>query len=179
MAIDISIVIVNYNVKAFLEQCLMAIEQAKHSLKIEIFVVDNSSVDGSQAMVKKGFPYVHLIENKENIGFSKANNQALRLAKGKYVLILNPDTLIQEDTLTILKDFLDKHPKTGAVGCKLINPDGSFQAGSRRGFPTPWVAFTRISGLSKIFPRIRLFGQYNMTYLSPDTESEVKGRIQA
>ncbi|MBA7511225.1 hypothetical protein ES705_03216 [subsurface metagenome] len=173
MAIDISIVIVNYNVKAFLEQCLMAIERARHNLKIEIFVVDNSSVDGSQAMVKKGFPYVHLIENKENIGFSKANNQALRLAKGKYVLILNPDTLIQEDTLTTLKDFLDKHSKTGAVGCKLINPDGSFQAGSRRGFPTPWVAFTRISGLSKIFPRIRLFGQYNMTYLSPDTESEV------
>lgn len=173
MDLDISIVIVNYNVKAFLEQCLMAIERARHSFKIEIFVVDNSSVDGSQAMVKKRFPYVHLIENKENLGFSKANNQALRLAKGKYVLILNPDTLIQEDTLIVLKDFIDKHPKTGAVGCKLINPDGSFQAGSRRGFPTPWVAFTRIIGLSKIFPRIRLFGQYNMTYLSPDIESEI------
>lgn len=173
MNFDISIVIVNYNVKAFLEQCLMAIERARHNLKIEIFVVDNRSVDGSQAMVKKGFPYVHLIENKGNIGFSKANNQALRLVKGKYVLILNPDTLIQEDTLTTLKDFLDKHSKTGAVGCKLINPDGSFQSGSRRGFPTPWVAFTRIIGLSKIFPRIRLFGQYNMTYLNPDTESEI------
>lgn len=173
MKIDLSVIIVNYNVKAFLEQCLMAIERAKHDLNIEIFVVDNASVDGSQAMVKKRFPYVHLIENKKNIGFSKANNQALKLINGKYILILNPDTLIQEDTLIILKNFLDTHPNAGAVGCKLINPDGSFQIASRRGLPTPWVAFTRIFGLSKIFPKSRLFGKYNMTYLGSNVKSEV------
>jgi len=173
MKIDISIVIVNYNVKAFLEQCLMAIERAKHDLELEIFIVDNASVDGSQAMIRKRFPYVKLIENKKNLGFSKANNQALQKVKGQYVLILNPDTLIQEDTLTVLKKHLEEHQKVGAVGCKLINPDGSYQVASRRSFPTPWVAFTRILGLSRIFPRSRLFGRYNMTYLDPDTPSEV------
>ncbi len=173
MSPDISIVILNYNVKAFLEQCLMAIERARHNFKIEIFVVDNASVDGSQAMVKKRFPQVHLIENKKNLGFARANNQALKLARGKYAFILNPDTLIQEDTLLILKSFLDTHPDVGAVGCKLINPDGSFQIGSRRSLPTPWVAFSRIIGLSRIFPNSKLFGRYNMTYLDPNLECEV------
>lgn len=173
MKFDLSIIIVNYNVKAFLEQCLMAIGRARHNLDIEIFVVDNASVDGSQAMVKRKFPSVHLIENLKNLGFSKANNQALRLAKGRYVLILNPDTLIQEDTLSILKNFLDTHPTAGAVGCKLINPDGSFQINSRRSLPTPWVAFTRVIGLSKIFPKSTIFGRYSMTYLNPDIESEI------
>lgn len=173
MKFDISIVIVNYNVKAFLEQCLMAIERAKRDLKLEIYIVDNASVDGSQAMIKKRFPNVKLIENKKNIGFSKANNQALRKVKGKYVLILNPDTLIQEDTLLVLNEYLEKHEDTGAVGCKLINPDGSYQIASRRSFPTPWVAFSRILGLSRLFPKSRLFGRYNMTYLDPDTSSEI------
>jgi GT2 family glycosyltransferase len=99
---DISIVIVNYNVKAFLEQCLIAVKRACAELSVEIFVVDNASVDGSQAMVKKKFPYVYLIENSANVGFSSANNQALKLAGGRYVLILNPDTLIQEETLVVL-----------------------------------------------------------------------------
>lgn len=173
MKIDISIVIVNYNVRAFLEQCLMAIDRATHSLGIERFVVDNASVDGSQTMVKKKFPHVHLIENRINVGFSRANNQALRKAKGTYVLILNPDTLIQEDTLLILKNYLDLHTDVGAVGCRLINPDGSFQITSRRSLPTPWVAFTRIVGLSKIFPKSRVFGRYNMTYVNPGIETEV------
>jgi len=170
---DITIIIVNYNVKAFLEQCLMAIEKARHSLTIEIFVVDNASVDGSQSMVKRKFPSVYLIENHKNFGFSKANNQALRMAKGRYVFILNPDTLIQEDTLVALKNFLDNHSEAGAVGCKLINPDGSFQINSRRSMPTPWVAFTRIIGLSRMFPKSRIFGRYNLTYRSPDVESEI------
>lgn len=173
MKIDISIVIVNYNVKAFLEQCLMAIERATHQLSVEVFVVDNASVDGSQAMVKRRFSHVNLIENAKNLGFSSANNQALRVAKGKYILILNPDTLIQEDTLLILKKYLDEHGKVGAVGCKLINPDGSFQITSRRSLPTAWVAFTRIVGLSKLFPRSRIFGRYNMTYLDPDVTTAV------
>jgi len=170
---DLSVIIVNYNVKAFLEQCLIAIERARGELDIEIFVVDNASVDGSQAMVKKRFPSVKLIENDRNVGFSTANNQALEKAQGDYILILNPDTLIQEDTLLILKKHLDENHKLGAVGCKLLNPDGSYQINSRRSFPTPWVAFSRIVGLSKIFPRSRLFGQYNLTYINPDAETEV------
>jgi GT2 family glycosyltransferase len=164
MKFDISVVIVNYNVKVFLEQCLMAIDRARHDLNLEIYVVDNDSVDGSQAMVKKKFPNVKLVENRKNLGFAKANNQALKLVKGKYVLILNPDTFIQEDTLFILKNFLDIHQNVGAVGCKLINPDGSFQVASRRSFPTPWVAFTKIVGLSRVFPQSRIFGQYNMMF---------------
>ncbi len=170
---EISIVIVNYNVKHFLEQCLMAIERARHDLAIEIIVVDNASVDGSQAMVKRKFSNIRLIENHKNLGFAKANNQALKIARAKYILILNPDTFIQEDTLLVLKNFLDEHPNASAVGCKLINPDGSFQVASRRSIPTPWVAFTKIIGLSRIFPRSRIFARYNLTYLSPDIESEV------
>uniref|UniRef100_A0A7V0Z7R4 Glycosyltransferase n=1 Tax=candidate division WOR-3 bacterium TaxID=2052148 RepID=A0A7V0Z7R4_UNCW3 len=170
---EISIIIVNYNVKHFLEQCLMAIEKARHDLNIEIIVVDNASVDGSQTMVKKKFPDVILIENNQNLGFAKANNKALKIARGKYILILNPDTLIQEDTLLTLKTFLDEHPDVSATGCKLINPDGSFQVASRRCIPTPWVAFTKIVGLSRIFPKSKIFGRYNMTYISPDMESEV------
>jgi GT2 family glycosyltransferase len=170
---DLSIVIVNYNVKHFLEQCLMAIERARWNLKTEIFVVDNASVDGSPAMIKKKFPRVCLIENHKNLGFSKANNQALRLCQGRYILLLNPDTLIQEDTLLELTGFLKNRPKVGAVGCMLINPDGSFQTASRRSLPTPWVAFTRIVGLSRIFPRSPIFGRYNLTYIKPDRESEI------
>jgi GT2 family glycosyltransferase/lipopolysaccharide/colanic/teichoic acid biosynthesis glycosyltransferase len=173
MSVDISIIIVNYNVKAFLEQCLLAINRAIHDLNTEIFVVDNASVDGSQSMVRNRFPNVHLIENKDNLGFSVANNQALRVAQGEYVLILNPDTLIQEDTLLVLKRFLDSHSDVGAVGVKLINPDGSFQITSRRSLPTAWVSFTRIVGLSKLFPKSRIFGKYNMTYLDPDIETDV------
>jgi GT2 family glycosyltransferase/lipopolysaccharide/colanic/teichoic acid biosynthesis glycosyltransferase len=171
--VDISIVIVNYNVKAFLEQCLMAIQRAVHEFTVEVFVVDNASVDGSQAMVKKKFPHVHLIENRKNIGFSRANNLALRQARGRHVLLLNPDTLIQENTLIVLKEYLDAHSEVGAAGVKLLNPDGSFQLGSRRGLPTPWVAFTRIIGLSRLFPRSRIFGRYNMTFLDPDTEADI------
>jgi GT2 family glycosyltransferase/lipopolysaccharide/colanic/teichoic acid biosynthesis glycosyltransferase len=173
MTPEVSVIIVNYNVKHFLEQCLMAIEQARHNLNIEIIVVDNASVDGSQAMVKKKFPDVKLIENSKNFGFAKANNIGLRLARGRYILILNPDTLIQEDTIIVLKKFLDEHPAVSAVGCKLINPDGSFQITSRRSIPTPWVAFTKIVGLSRIFPKSKIFGRYNLSYIPPDVESEV------
>lgn len=170
---EISIVIVNYNVKHFLEQCLMAIERAKHNIVTEIIVVDNASVDGSQTMLKKKFPQVTLIENHKNLGFGRANNQALKIARSKYVLILNPDTLIQEDTLLVLKNFLDEHPEASVVGCKMINPDGSFQIASRRSIPTPWVAFAKIIGLSRMFPKTKIFGSYNLTYLSPELESEV------
>lgn len=170
---NLSIVIVNYNVRYFLEQCLMAIDRARRDLQLEIFVVDNGSVDGSSALVKKRFPYVHLIENQQNLGFARANNQALRLCQGEYILILNPDTLIQEDTLVELIGFLREHPRAGAVGCMLINPDGSFQVASRRSLPTAWVAFTRIIGLSRLFPRSPVFGRYNLTYRDPGQAGEI------
>jgi GT2 family glycosyltransferase len=142
-------------------------------LRVEVFVVDNNSVDGSVEMVARDFPDVTLIRNDENVGFARANNQAIRQARGKYLLILNPDTIVQEDTLRVLVDHLEAHPESGAVGCQILNPDGSFAPESRRAYPTPTVAFYRIVGLSKLFPSSPVFGRYNMTFLPRDEESEV------
>ena len=172
-SVDVSVIIVNYNVQAFLKQALQSLYRAIGDLTVEVFVVDNNSVDGSVEMVRTQFPEVNLIVNKENVGFGRANNQALRQACGRYVFILNPDTRLQEDTLLTLVQFMDSHPEAGAVGCKLVNPDGSFAPESRRAFPTPAVAFYRLSGLSKLFPKSPLFGQYNLTYLPENEVSEV------
>ncbi len=171
--VDVSVVIVNYNVREFLEQAMRSVELARSGLEIEVFVVDNDSSDGSVEMIRSKFPDAHLISNTENTGFSKANNQAIRLASGRYLLILNPDTVIQEDTLASLVHFMDHHPDAGALGCKILNADGSFAPESRRSFPTPAVAFYRITGLSKLFPRSQRFGRYNLSYLSPEQECEV------
>ena len=172
-SIDLSVIVVNYNVREFLEQALRSINRASDGLKVEIFVVDNNSSDGSVEMVRNRFPEVHLIANEENTGFSAANNQAIRQASGRYLLILNPDTIVREDTLQALVRFMDEHPDAGAAGCKILNPDGSFAPESRRAFPTPAVAFYRITGLSKLFPRSARFGRYNMSYLPPDEAAEV------
>jgi len=173
-SIDISIIIVSYNVKAYLEQALRSIEKALEGLRSEIFVVDNGSTDGSPAMVRTRFPSVKLIVNQENKGFAFANNQALREAKGEVVCLINPDTLVREDTFRICVEYLRTHPQVGMVGCKILNPDGSLQLACRRSFPTPWVAFTKISGLSALFPKSRLFGKYNLTFLDPELETEVE-----
>ncbi|SHK59976.1 glycosyltransferase [Rhodothermus profundi] len=170
---DLSVIIVNYNVRDLLEQALHSIFRAAEGLSLEVFVVDNNSVDGSAEMVRSRFPQVQLITNTENVGFSRANNQAIRRARGRYLLLLNPDTIVQEDTLRTMVDFLDAHPDVGAAGCKILNPDGSFAPESRRSFPTPAVAFYRMVGLSHLFPRSRRFGRYNLTYLPPDIETEV------
>lgn len=172
-AVDVSVVIVNYNVREFLEQAMRSVERASSGLNVEIFVVDNNSSDGSVEMVRNRFPKVHLISNTTNTGFAKANNQAIRIASGKYLLILNPDTIIQEDTLSSLVSFMDTHPEAGAVGCKILNADGTFAPESRRSFPTPAVAFYRISGLSKLFPQSPTFGRYNLSFKSPEESSEV------
>jgi len=171
---EISIVIVNFNVKHFLEQALLSIQKATESIETEIFVVDNASQDGSVAMVQEKFPAVKLIVNTQNRGFGAANNQALQLARGKYIACINPDTIIQEDTFSTLIQFFETQPAAGMVGCKILNPDGTLQLACRRSFPTPWVAFTKISGLSQIFPQTRLFGRYNLTYLDPDATCEVE-----
>ncbi|MBK7256575.1 MAG: glycosyltransferase [Ignavibacteriae bacterium] len=170
---DLSVIIVNYNVRQFLENALTSIGRALEGLTGEIIVVDNASDDGSAAMVRAKFPAVRLIESAENLGFARANNLALREARGRHLLLINPDTIVQEDTCRVMVDFLDAHPEVGLAGCKILNPDGSFQLPCRRSFPTPWVAFTKTVGLSSLFPRSRMFGRYNLTYLDPDASYEV------
>ncbi|HEX9973534.1 MAG TPA: glycosyltransferase [bacterium] len=171
---DLSIIIVSFNVKEFLEQAINSIKQSCKDIAYELFVVDNASSDGSVEFIQRKFPDVHLIANLENRGFAGANNQALKLASGKFILLINPDTIVQEDTFSVILDFFDHHPECGMVGCKIMNPDGSLQLACRRSFPTPWVAFTKIIGLSKLFPNTRLFGRYNLTYLDPDQTYEVE-----
>lgn len=170
---DLSVIIVNYNVRQFLESALASAYRAMEGMKGEVFVVDNASDDGSVEMVKAKFPHVTLIESKANVGFARANNAALKRAKGHYLLLLNPDTIVQEDTFKAMMKFFDENPDAGAAGCKILNPDGTFQLPCRRSFPTPWVAFTKIFGLSALFPRSKLFGKYNLTYLNEDETYEV------
>ncbi len=172
-AVDVSVVIVTYNVREFLEQALESVTRASGGLSVETFVVDNDSADGTAAAVRERFPDVRLIANEENVGFATANNQAIREARGRYVLVLNPDTLVQEDTLRTLVGFMDAHPGAGAVGPRILNPDGTFAPESRRSFPTPAVAFYRISGLGRLIPNSPRFGRYNLSYVSPDTGGEV------
>jgi GT2 family glycosyltransferase len=171
---DISVVIVSYNVKPYLEQALRSIRGALDGIPSEIFVVDNASGDGSASMVRSLFPEVRLIANAANAGFARANNQAMRLAKGRAICLINPDTIAREDTFRVCLRALDGRPDTGMIGCKVLNPDGTLQSACRRSFPTPWVAFTRVSGLSTLFPRSRWFGRYNLTYLDPEAVSEVE-----
>ncbi|HTR81289.1 MAG TPA: glycosyltransferase, partial [Bacteroidota bacterium] len=170
---DISVVIVNYNVRDFLNNALVSVFKALEGFEGEVFVVDNASDDGSCEMLQKSFPHVHLIKNTVNVGFAKANNQALALAAGKYLLLLNPDTIVQEDTFRVLIGFFESNPDVGMAGCKILNPDGTLQLACRRSFPTPWVALTKVSGLSSVFGSTKLFGRYNLTYLNPDENYEV------
>ncbi len=163
---DISIVIVNYNVKDFLLQCLRSIEKASKSKSVETIVVDNDSSDGSVKFLEPLFPQVKFVQLEENLGFAKANNIGIAEAKGKFVLILNPDTILEEDTLEVMSDFLKNNPEVGCAGCKTLNPDGSFQLACRRGFPTPWASFCKLFGLQRLFPKSKLFAQYNQTYKS-------------
>ncbi len=164
----LSVVIVNYNVKHFLEQCLMSVKRALDKVDGEVFVVDNNSVDGSVEMVRENFPFVHLIENKENVGFAKANNQAVRKALGEYILLLNPDTVVEDDTFEKVIAFMDSHPDAGGLGVKMVDGTGKFLPESKRGLPTPATAFYKIFGLSALFPRSRLFSKYNLGYLDED-----------
>ena len=170
----LSIVIVNYNVKAFLQQALESILKATKSIETEIFVVDNHSVDGSIEMLLTQFPQINLIQNQDNLGFAKANNQAIKESSGEYLWLLNPDTLVQGDTPEKLIQVMEADQKIGLLGCKILNDDGSLQLACRRSFPTPWVAFTKLIGLGKIFPKSKWFGRYNMTHLDPDEAYEVE-----
>lgn len=170
----LSIVIVNYNVKHFLKQCLHSVYDAIQSIDAEVFVVDNNSKDGSVQMVKTCFPTVKLIANSDNTGFSKANNQAIKESKGEYVLLLNPDTLVQKDTFEKCIAFMDATPQAGSLGVKMINGKGEFLPESKRSLPVPAVAFYKIFGLSKLFPSSKRFGSYHLTYLDNDSIHEVE-----
>ncbi len=164
----ISVVIVNYNVKEYLAQALHSLQRALKGIPHEIFVVDNASVDGSPAYIRKHFPEVHLLESKKNLGFARANNLALQKVSGEYVVLINPDTVVQEDTFHKLLQFFKQTPDASAATCKIINPDGTFSVDCRHAIPTPMIAFWKVTGLSRIFPRSRIFGQYNLTYLDPN-----------
>jgi GT2 family glycosyltransferase len=174
----LSVIIVNYNVKYFLEQVLYSVRRATENLldgnAVEVFVVDNNSVDDSVAMVRKKFPEVKLIANKENTGFSIANNQAMRIAKGEYFLLLNPDTVVEEATFTKVIDFMDAHPEAGGLGVKMIDGSGEFLPESKRGFPSPWVAFCKTVGLSRLFPKSPKFNQYHLGFLDKDETHEIE-----
>jgi len=164
----LSVIIVNYNVKYFLEQTLLSVQSAIQGLAVEVFVVDNNSVDDSVKMVRNQFPEVKLIANKENTGFSVANNQAIRQAQGEYILLLNPDTVVEEDTFEKAIAFMDSHPDAGGLGVKMIDGKGNFLPESKRGFPSPKVAFFKTFGLAKLFPKSKTFNGYHLGYLDKD-----------
>ena len=143
------------------------------NLEAEVIVVDNNSVDGSLEMISKKFPSIHVIANTDNKGFSKANNQAIRISSGEYVLLLNPDTVVEEDTFEKIIGFMEKHPEAGGAGVKMIDGSGKFLPESKRGLPTPMVAFYKIFGLSKLFSGSKTFGRYHLSYLDENKISEV------
>ncbi|MCW5922830.1 MAG: glycosyltransferase [Saprospiraceae bacterium] len=169
----LSVIIVNYNVRHFLEQALLSVRRAVRGIESEVWVVDNNSVDDSVRMVREKFPEVRLLANKDNPGFAVANNQAIRQSTGAYILLLNPDTLVEEDTFHKCLDFMEAHPEAGALGVKLIDGSGKFLPESKRGFPSPWVAFCKTFGLSALFPKSRLFNYYHLGHRGEDETCEV------
>lgn len=172
--IDVSVIIVNFNVRYFVEQAITSVYKAAENIKLEIIVVDNASSDDSTTLIQNKFPEVRLIANKENLGFGKANNQGIREAKGKYILLLNPDTVIQENTLSTCIQFMDAHADTGALGVRMIDGKGNFLPESKRSVPTPFVAFCKMSGLSTLFPKSKTFSKYHLGYLSENENHEVE-----
>lgn len=166
----LSVIIVSYNVKQYLEQCVLSVMKAACGIDYEILIVDNASTDGTTGYMKRhfprrDFPQLHVMANKENIGFGRANNEALRNAGGEYILFLNPDTLLSEHTLSDCLSFMDRHSEAGVLGVRMLHPDGTFALESRRGLPTPFAACCKLFGLTKVFPKSKWFGQYYMQYL--------------
>lgn len=171
---DLSVIIVNYNVKYFLEQCLCSLRQAIGSLKTEVIVVDNNSTDGSVAYLSAKFSFARFVINKGNEGFAKANNQALELSSGRFILFLNPDTIIPEDCFTQCISFIQSKPGAGALGIRMIDGSGSFLKESKRGFPSPWVSFCKMSGLTSLFSESRVFAGYYLGNLSSNQNQKVE-----
>lgn len=176
----LSVIIVNYKVPKLLRQCLFSVTEACRNFKTqtdfesEIIVVDNKSEDNSAELVRSNFPAVQLIENTENVGFSKANNQGFNISKGEYILLLNPDTIVPEDLFTDTISFADKKENFGALGVKLIDADGNFQPESKRAYPTPARSFYKLFGLSHIFPNSERFNSYRLDKLSAGGIHEIE-----
>ncbi|WP_075564498.1 glycosyltransferase family 2 protein [Ihuprevotella massiliensis] len=182
---QLSVIIVSYNVRYFIRQCLDSLFRSSQvaAIDVEVFVVDNDSQDGTIAYLKDAFPSqldasndgarLCLIANRHNVGFGRANNQALRHCKGEYVLFLNPDTILTEHTLLDCLSAAREQPKLGAIGVAMLQANGQFAPESRRGLPTPWVAFCRMSGLTKLFPKSRKLARYYMSYLSQEETAPI------
>jgi N-acetylglucosaminyl-diphospho-decaprenol L-rhamnosyltransferase len=177
--LDLSIVILNYNTRDVLGACLNSVLASSFAGSIEIVVIDNCSNDGSAEMVERDFRTVTLIRSPRNGGFAFGNNLGLRVAVGRYVLLLNPDTVLPNSALATLVAFMDEHPEAGVCGPRLVRADGSLDLACRRSFPTPEVSFYRISGLSKLFPKSARFARYNLTYLDEHQLAEVDSVVGA
>ena len=169
---DLTVIIVNWNVKDFLKGCLESIYRFTRGIEFEVFVVDNNSSDGSPEMVRTGFPQANLIVNKENMGFARANNQALRKCSGRYVLFLNPDTELLDNSLKAMIEFMDTHPGASAIGCKLVNSDGSPQSSCLH-FPSVFTDFLENTYLPGLFPRNRLLNYYRMGHRNQKNVREI------
>jgi GT2 family glycosyltransferase len=171
--IQLSIIIVTHNAKDFLRNCLRSVFEKIKNLSFEVLVVDNTSSDGTFEMLKNEFPQVKVIFSKENLGFAKANNLAIKEAKGKYIFLLNPDTILLDENFEKLIDFAQKNLNVGAIGPKVLNSDFTIQHQCKRGFPTPWNTLYYFLGLAKIFPKSKVFSGYLLTYLDTEKIQEV------
>ena len=170
----LSVVIVSYNVKYYLEQCLLSVQRALAGVDAEVIVIDNHSKDHTVESLSGRFPDVKFISSQHNLGFAKANNKAIRQSTGEYVLLLNPDTFVGEQTLRQAIDFMDAHPKAGAAGVKMLKCDGEAAMESRRGVPTPMTSFYKVVGLCRRYPMSHTFGKYYMSYLPWDKPSQIE-----
>lgn len=168
--VDVSIIIVNYNTRQLTLDCLESVYASRTAYHYEIIVIDNASHDGSVEAIRTAYPEVLMIANGDNTGFAVANNQGMKVARGRYILLLNSDTVVQPDTLEVMIGFMDRRPEMGASGCKVILPDGSLDKACKRGFPTPSASFYYAFGLSRLFPDRPKFNQYQLGHLSPDDE---------
>ena len=170
----LTVVIVNYNVKYYIDQCLHSLRKALEDIDADVYVVDNHSRDGSVAYIKKRHPKVHVVSSNHNLGFSRANNIAIRQSESEYVLLLNPDTIVGEGTIRETLSFMDAHPEAGATGVKMLNRNGSNALESRRGLPSPMTSLYKLLGLCNRYPKSRKFGRYYMSYLPWDKPSQIE-----
>lgn len=173
VSLKLSIVIVNHNTGHLLEKCLLAIKESVLRNKYEAIVIDNASTDSSQTSVEEKYPFVTLIQNEHNLGYARAYNQGTKLAKGRYILHLNPDTQPQPNSIEAMVFFMDAHPEAGIVGAKVVKPDGRLDLPCKRGFPTPLNSLFQAIGLTRLFPRSKVFAHYYLGHLDPDQTHEI------
>lgn len=178
--IKLSIIIVNFNTYTFLNDCIQSIKKSGYeNTSLEIIVIDNNSSDKSVHLIQKNHPNIHLISNDRNLGFAAANNIGIQKSHGEYILLLNPDTILSSNTLSIMTTYLDNHQDTGVATCRVELPDGRIDDGCHRGFPTPWNAFCHFIGLGKLFPSSQLFNGYHLGYKKIDKVHEIDSCVGA